>query len=96
MLLVLTVERGALLQWQFGIGVHRYPGWPNTHRKPFEHSVLFLAAPLMPLQVLGAARALVLDSLAMDASLQHLVLVLQILLLKKRIRVSTKQCMFPR
>ena len=62
MLLVLTVERGALLQWQFGIGVYRHPGWPNTHLKPFEHSVLFLAAPLMPLQVLEAARALVLDS----------------------------------
>jgi hypothetical protein len=58
---MLIVERNDLLQWQFGIAVHWHPRWPNTCLQPFEHSVLFLAALSMPLQLLEAALVLVLE-----------------------------------
>jgi hypothetical protein len=41
--------------------VHYLHGWPSTQLQPFEHSALFLVVPVMSLQLLEAALALVLD-----------------------------------
>jgi hypothetical protein len=55
------MECSALLQWQIGMEVQYHPGWPKTHLQPLEHSVLFLLVYVMPLQLLEATLALVLD-----------------------------------
>jgi hypothetical protein len=68
MLLVLIVECDALLQWQIGIAVHWCSRWPNTCLQPVEHSVPFLVAPLVPLQLLEAALALALGGNGWDVA----------------------------
>jgi hypothetical protein len=89
-LLVSKVACDAWLQGQFWMGVHYHPRLPSTHLQPFVHLLLSLEVPFMPLQLLEAALALVLDK---DEGVVAEPC-FRLLPLRKRLGASTKRYMF--